>query len=66
MGSAKENSFLDVTSPQSSTTVKSDSLEPAKLNLKNIRPLTQAYQSPKTPTQVYLMSFPRQLTFNVK
>lgn len=50
MDSTKENSVLDVTSPLSNSTII-DNLEPSKPNLKNIRPLTQAYQSPKTPTQ---------------
>lgn len=53
MDSTKENTVLNVTSPLSSSAINDSLVEtPSKINLKNIRPLTQAYESPKTPTQV--------------
>jgi len=46
MDSTKENSVLSVTSPLNASSLTNDPAEPTKPNLKNIRPLTQAYQSP--------------------
>lgn len=59
MDSTKENSMCDIstsisniTSPVNGNSMRGESTESTKPSLKNIRPLTQAYQSPKTPTQV--------------
>ncbi|GFT43581.1 nucleoporin NUP35 [Nephila pilipes] len=52
MNSCKENSVRDTSLISASDSLSIDPLEPTKPNLKNIRPLTQAYQSPNTQAQV--------------
>ncbi|CAL1263992.1 unnamed protein product [Larinioides sclopetarius] len=52
MESCKENAVQETSLLSSSQPVLTDPLEPTKPNLKNIRPLTQAYQSPNAQAQV--------------
>ncbi|KAF8777222.1 Nucleoporin NUP35 like protein [Argiope bruennichi] len=52
MESCKENTVQDTSLLSSSQSVLTDPLEPTKPNLKNIRPLTQAYQSPNAQSQI--------------
>ncbi|PRD26999.1 UNVERIFIED_CONTAM: Nucleoporin [Trichonephila clavipes] len=52
MESCKDNSIKETSLISASNSLTTDPLEPTKPNLKNIRPLTQAYQSPNAQAQV--------------
>ncbi|GIY99542.1 nucleoporin NUP35 [Caerostris extrusa] len=52
MESFREDSVKETSTVSTPQPLSTDPLEPAKPNLKNIRPLTQAYQSPNTQLQV--------------
>lgn len=52
MESFRDDSVQDSSVVKSQDSFQTEAFEPSKPNLKNIRPLTQAYQSPSSQAQV--------------